>query len=129
MQCKHLPKTLFLYFLAEYPVACCGDFYFCGAVVYFWYMTETGFDFEKDQAEHNRETPSIQDTNFMQRDLIMRSGKNALEWIKEQSNKFRQLVNARPELFCGYVELAEEEKAQRLELVEAELNSVGREAA
>lgn len=65
----------------------------------------------------------------MQMDLIMRSGREPLEWIKEQSDRFRQLVNARPELFCGYADLPEEEKARLLEVVEAELSSAFEKAA
>ena len=71
---------------------------------------------------------SIRDTNFMQKDLIVRSGRNPLEWIREMSDKFRRLVNLRPEFFFGYADLSEEEKTRRLELVEAELNQLLKEA-
>ena len=38
-------------------------------------MAEANFDFEKNQTERGQDVPSIKDTNFVQRDLIVRSGR------------------------------------------------------
>lgn len=80
------------------------------------------------ESEVHPPEPNIRDTNFIQRDLITRSGQNPLEWIKEKSDEIQKLVNSRPELFYGYAELNEEEKVLRLKSVEAELNQFLKEA-